>query len=86
MKKVLLAVTVMSAMLTSACGFTPIYEPGEPAFDFVGCHTVKVNPSTTGERAFIAMFDLNVGDNLYFKQVSPDGKTVGPVTTGEPCK
>jgi hypothetical protein len=32
------------------------------------------------------MFDLNVGDNLYFKQVSPDGKTVGPVTTGEPCK
>ena len=65
MKKVLLAVTITSAMLTSACGFTPIYEPGEPAFDFVGCHTVKVNPSTTGERAFIAMFDLNVGDNRY---------------------
>ena len=86
MKKVLPAVAVISLMLTSACGFTPTYKKGEPAFDFVGCHTVKVNPSPTGERPFIAMFDLNVGDNLYFKQVNPDGKTVDSVTTGEPCK
>ena len=85
MKKVLLAVTITSAMLTSACGFTPIYEPGEPAFDFVGCHTVKVNPSTTGERAFIAMFDLNVGDNLYFKQVNSETLKIGKVQTATPC-
>ena len=86
MKKVLPAVAVISLMLTSACGFTPAYKKGEPAFDFVGCHTVTQNPGPNGERAFIALFDLNPGENLYFKQVNPDGKTVDPVTTGEPCK
>ena len=86
MKKVLPAVAVISLMLTSACGFTPAYKKGEPAFDFVGCHTVNVNPSPTGAQAFVAFFGLNPGENLYFKQVNSDGKTVDPVTTGEPCK
>ena len=85
-KKILPTVAIMSLILTSACGFTPTYKAGEIAYDFVGCHTVTQNPSSTGQSAFIGFFDLNKGDNLYFKQVAPDGKTVNPITTGVSCK
>jgi hypothetical protein len=86
MKKILSTGAIMSFLLLMGCGFTPIYKAGELAYDYVGCHTITQNPGPGGERAFVAVFDLNKGDTLLFKQVSPDGKTVNPITTGVPCK
>tara|TARA_A100001037_G_C14574821_1_gene381845 strand:- start:131 stop:394 length:264 start_codon:yes stop_codon:yes gene_type:complete len=60
---------------------------GTDKWAWVGCHVVTQNPSPTGEYAISPnpFEDLPVGSQIYFKQVSKDG-TVGPVTTGVPCK
>ena len=60
---------------------------GTDKWAWVGCHVVTQNPSPTGEYAISPNpFEyLPVGSQIYFKQVSKDG-TVGPVTTGVPCK
>lgn len=58
---------------------------GQAVYEWVGCHVVTQNPSPTGEYAIQPFHDLPIGSKIYFKQVSLDG-TVGPVTTGVPCK
>ena len=59
-------------------------ELGGTSYAWVGCHVVTKNPSTKGVYSVGIGKDLEVGENFYWKQVSPDG-TVGPVETGKPC-
>ena len=75
-------VFVVTALLLGACG-TPTYIAGQE-YAFVGCHTVNQNPAITGERAFMAFFDLRTGDKLWFKQISPDNE-VKAVMKAVPC-
>ena len=60
---------------------------GTDKFEWVGCHVVTQNPAPTGEYAISPNIfsDLPIGSKFFFKQVSKDG-TVGPITTGVPCK
>ena len=82
--KIIISAFLIAAL--SACGFTPVYKKGEVAYDFVGCHVVSVNPSPDGSKSFIGPgIPLNVGDNVWFKQVNSD-TTVSPVTTGSHCE
>ena len=89
MKKVFPAtIAIFAALSISACGsIKPTFKKGEAAYNFVGCHTVTVNPASDGEVAFIGpMIPLNKGDSLFFKLVNPNTGEVGEVSTGVPCK
>tara|TARA_B100002019_G_C21024970_1_gene476749 strand:- start:339 stop:602 length:264 start_codon:yes stop_codon:yes gene_type:complete len=77
---------VSTLVLLGACSPGWVAANKGPAeYAWVGCHEVTQNPSPTGEYAIQPFHDLPIGSKIYFKQLSKDG-TVGPVTTGVPCK
>ena len=80
------SIIVLAALLgASACAPSGVWTSnhGQPAYEYVGCHNVTVNPNPdTGEIAF-GPFGVAT-DKVFFKQISKDG-SVGKVTTAKPC-
>jgi len=87
LKVIPVLLTTLAVLGACSPGHIAASKNGKAEYVWVGCHVVTQNPSPSGEYAFSPdpFQDLSVGDKLYFKQVGNDG-SVGPVTTGEPCK
>ena len=81
MKSTIIVVTAVMAL--TACG-KGIYDEGDVAYEYVGCHQVIHNPADTGERAFLGFADLKKGDYVFYKRVDNNGET-GPVVTATSC-
>ena len=101
-KLILTTTAAIALLATAACspGQIAANKNGVGEYVWVGCHLITEMPKE-GSYAFSPLGDLEVGDNFYFKQVSnhdtvgpvpapyPDNGTLGslgPVTTGKPCK
>ena len=82
---ILLGSSLILAGCLQSVNYQPTHVPGEAAYEWTGCQTVKQNPGPDGSEAILPFgFKMPVGGYTFFKQVEDDG-TVSLVTTGKPC-